>query len=116
MCRVRPSGAETRITLQTCQRPPACPPACPIPAHIRMYERNILADEVKKVLMSGEIIENYPEDRPLPSCLVLGYASNQRPIHTVVAVDEREPMLWVITVYIPSVDEWDEGFNRRKAQ
>jgi len=31
-------------------------------------------------------------------------------------VDERESMLWVITVYIPSVDEWDEGFNRRKAQ
>ena len=83
---------------------------------LRMYERKILADEVKEVLMSGEIIENYPEDRPLPSCLVLGYASNQRPIHAVVAVDERESMLWVITVYIPSTDEWDEGFNRRKAQ
>jgi hypothetical protein len=74
------------------------------------------ADEVKKVLMSGKIIENYPEYRPLPSCLVLGYASNQRPIHAVVAVDEREPMLWVITVYIPSIDELDEGFNRKKAQ
>lgn len=83
---------------------------------LRMYERKILADEVKEVLMSGEIIENYPGDRPFPSCLVLGYASNQRPIHTVVAVDERESMLWVITVYIPSTDEWDEGFNRRKAQ
>ena len=35
---------------------------------IRMREREIYVDEVKKVLMCGEIIEEYLEDRPFPSC------------------------------------------------
>jgi len=83
---------------------------------LRMYERNIIADEVKGILISGEIIESYLEDRPLPSCLILGYTTKQRPIHVVVSVDKEEQMLWVITVYIPSLEEWEEGFRRRKTK
>jgi len=81
---------------------------------LRMYERNIIADEVKEILISGEIIESYLEDRPLPSCLILGYTTKQRPIHVVVSVDKKDQMLWVITVYIPSLEEWEKGFRRRK--
>jgi len=83
---------------------------------LRMHERRIFADEVKEALISGEIIEEYPKDRPLPSCLMLGHTVEQRPIHAVVAVDEGESMLWVITVYIPTGEEWAEGFKRRKGQ
>ena len=81
---------------------------------LRMYERGIRADEVKEVLASGEIIELYTEDKPLPSCLLLGYTSKNRNIHVVVAVDKDEPMLWVITVYLPTTEEWDEEFRMRK--
>ncbi len=81
---------------------------------LRMYERNILADDVKKALINGEIIEHYPDDRPLPSYLVLGYAENKRTIHTVVAVDTEEQLLWVITVYEPNLEEWEPGFQRRR--
>ena len=81
---------------------------------IRMRERGIRADEVKEALMNGEIIEDYPEDRPFPSCLVLGFADNQKPIHAVLAMDVDDRIIWVITVYSPSDEEWEHGYKRRK--
>lgn len=39
----------------------------------RMFERRIGRDEVRNVLDQGEVIEAYPEDRPFPSQLVLGW-------------------------------------------
>ena len=61
-----------------------------------------------------EIIEDYPNDRPLPSYLILGFAENQKPIHAVVAIDVDEQIIWVITVYSPSLREWEDGYKRRK--
>lgn len=81
---------------------------------IRMRERKIRADDVKQILINGEIIEDYPNDRPLPSYLILGFAENQKPIHAVVAIDVNEQIIWVITVYSPSLREWEDGYKRRK--
>ncbi len=81
---------------------------------LRMSQRNISADAVKQTLQRCEIIEDYPEDRPLPSALVLGYTENNRVLHTVIALDEGEEMLWIITVYEPTLLEWEEGFKKRR--
>ncbi len=81
---------------------------------LRMHKRNFKADEVKQTLIEGEVIEDYPDDRPLPSCLILGYNSQHRAMHVVVAVDENDQMLWVITVYEPTLDEWEVGFKTRR--
>lgn len=81
---------------------------------LRMHKRGISADEVRDALISGEIIESYLKDWPLPSYLIFGYTKKQRPLHAVVAVDNNNMMLWLITVYIPTVEEWEEGFRRRK--
>lgn len=83
---------------------------------LRMNQRKISADEVKTSLLNCKIIEDYPEDYPLPSGLVLGYTENNRPIHTVAALDESEEMLWIITVYEPTLLEWEEGFNKRRKE
>lgn len=48
----------------------------------RMFQRKISVAEVKSVVAAGKMIENYPEDLPYPSKLVLGY-SNERPLHVV---------------------------------
>jgi len=80
---------------------------------LRMHEREIHADEVKNVLIKGEIIEEYPEIRPLPCYLILGHGAGKSPIHAVVAVYTDEQMLWIITVCNPSTDEWDVEFKRR---
>ncbi len=39
----------------------------------RMYQRRIGEDEVRKVVKAGETIEDYPDDFPYPSRLVLGW-------------------------------------------
>ncbi|TRZ88390.1 MAG: DUF4258 domain-containing protein [Methanosarcinales archaeon] len=81
-----------------------------------MRQRKITADEVKKALQGCKIIEDYPEDRPFPSGLVLGYTENNRAVHAVIATDETEEMLWIITVYEPTILEWKEGFEKRRKE
>ena len=60
-------------------------------AHVaqRMMERSISRADVITAICSGEIIEDYPDDFPLHSCLILGIV-NKNPIHVVVAQDEEE--------------------------
>lgn len=77
----------------------------------RMYERSISEDEVKKSILTGEIIENYPDDKPYPSNLSLLVLSN-RPLHVVYAENEKE--LIVITVYEPNPNKWNPNFKVRK--
>ena len=81
---------------------------------IRMRERDIYADEVKYIMLNGEIIEEYPEDKPFPSCLIFGFTKKQKPIHIVISIDSDDQIIWVITVYSPSKEEWEDGFRRRK--
>jgi len=83
---------------------------------IRMRARGIYADEVKYIMLHGEIIENYPDDRPFPSCLVFGLTEKQEPIHIVIAIDFDDQIIWVITVYYPHREEWEDGFKRRKTK
>lgn len=39
----------------------------------RMAERRVTVDEVRAALVQGETIEDYPDDTPYPSRLVLGW-------------------------------------------
>ncbi len=81
---------------------------------LRMHQRVISADEVKEALSKPVLVEDYPDDNPLPSVLVLGYTLKGRPIHAVIAMEEKEPLVWVITVYEPAVDQWEKDFLKRK--
>jgi hypothetical protein len=38
-----------------------------------MFERNISDEVVEKVIKNGKIIEEYLDDKPYPSFLILGY-------------------------------------------
>ena len=80
---------------------------------LRMRQRGIDVDDVKNALLSCKIIEEYPEDRPMPSFLTMGYTRTEEPLHIVIAVDNEDNMLWVITVYRPDPNEWESGFTRR---
>ena len=78
----------------------------------RLFERNICLDDVKTVLMNGEIIEQYPDDYPFPSCLLLGYTSTGRPLHIVCGSNGTE--LWIITAYFPNPANWTDDFRQRR--
>lgn len=79
----------------------------------RMFERQISAEDVRGVLAAGETIEQYPNDTPYPSRLVLGGRQN-RPIHVVVADNIEGSELIVITVYEPDPALWEPDFRRKK--
>jgi hypothetical protein len=78
----------------------------------RLLQRNITIDDVINVLMKGEIIEQYPDDYPYPSCLVLGLTVSGRYLHIVCGGSETE--LWLITAYYPNPDDWSDDFKVRK--
>jgi uncharacterized protein DUF4258 len=90
---------------------PALPLVYRIHAVQRMAERDISEEDVAMVARTGKEIESYPDDKPYPSRLSLGWA-HDHPIHVVTATTEHE--IIVITVYEPDPDLWEPGFERRK--
>jgi hypothetical protein len=78
----------------------------------RIFRRGIGTGDVKKVLVSGEIIEQYPTDYPFPSCLMLGSTEAGRALHVVCGSSGAE--LWLITAYFPDTAEWLEDYRQRR--
>lgn len=81
-------------------------------AILRMFQRRIRETDVRFVLENGEIIQDYPDDDPYPSRLILGWKS-QRPLHVVAAFPPSIDEVIVITVYEPDPLLWSEDFRRR---
>ncbi len=77
-----------------------------------MHKRRIKIDEIIHVVKNGEIIRRYPDDTPYPSCLILGFTTDNEPIHVVCAVAENN--LSMITAYHPSREEWEDDFKSRR--
>jgi hypothetical protein len=77
----------------------------------RMFKRQISNAAVLQVLDTGTTVEQYPDDFPYPSRLVLGWWKS-RPIHVVVADDIEQGIRIVVTVYQPDLEEWEPGFTR----
>ncbi|HDZ00159.1 MAG TPA: DUF4258 domain-containing protein [Nitrospirae bacterium] len=69
--------------------------------------------EVSEAVLSGKIIESYPEDEPYPSCLIYGRTSESRPLHIVCAYGKDDGIVIIITVYQPDPGKWID-FERRK--
>lgn len=79
----------------------------------RMFERRITDEDVRHVIESGEVIQEYVDDKPYPSRLLLGWVA-RRPLHVVVADNHEDRMTIVITVYEPDGALWEEDFRRRR--
>lgn len=81
--------------------------------NMRLKERFISRDTILNSWESYEIVESYPDDKYLPSYLVIAHHENQ-PYHVHVAVDRINDNVRIVTAYKPSRDEWDEGFKARR--
>lgn len=57
----------------------------------------------ENIIMTGEIIEQYPNDYPYPSCLTLGNKDTDKPLHAVVGTNGEQ--LWIVTAYYPSPEK-----------
>ena len=78
----------------------------------RLRERKITIDDIINGIKNGEIIEDYPDDYPYPSCLVLGFSLNDTHIHIVCGVGDNK--LWLISAYYPTLDLWEDDYKTRK--
>lgn len=75
-------------------------------------ERMITPQEVERVVMTGELVENYPHDSRGHSCLLLGVGDTDRAIHVVCS--PKAEYLAVITAYLPDTDQWSSDYRRRR--
>jgi len=67
--------------------------------------RDISVQEIREAFEDAEIIEDYPEDKFGPSCLVLGFTDRERPLHIQCSYPSR-PLVKIITLYEPDPDRW----------
>jgi len=74
--------------------------------------REISVHEIREAVSTGEIIEDYPDDKYGPSCLILGFSLTKRPLHVQCSYPSR-PIVKVITVYEPEAAEWIDYRVRR---
>ena len=75
----------------------------------RIIERGIELAQVKRAILDGEVIEDYPDDFPYPSALILGHG-----LHVVAGVGDGR--LWLITAYRPNPAQWDNDLKTRKVK
>ncbi len=79
---------------------------------VRLLQRNISQEDVENALLNGNIIEEYENDYPYPSCLVYGINLKNEVLHIVCGLNETE--LWIITAYYPDNIQWEEDLKTRK--
>ena len=79
---------------------------------VRLFQRSITQEDIENALLNGEIIEEYENDYPYPSCLVYGINLNNEVIPIVCGLNETE--LWIITAYYPDNIKWEDDLKTRK--
>jgi len=71
-------------------------------------------DEIYFSVLHGEIIEDYPGDKPYPSCLIYGMTFSGDPVHSVWAYNEENQWAVLVTVYRPDPDRWIRWRERKR--
>jgi len=79
----------------------------------RMFQRDISEDAVENAVKNGKIIEEYLDDKPYPSFLILDFENDDtnKPIHVVFAKNEDE--IIIITAYQPEKSKWTNNYQTR---
>ncbi len=78
----------------------------------RTVERNISELEIRQAGTEAILIEDYPDDKYSPSCLLLGFTNAKRPLHFQVSYVESD-LTKIITIYEPDSAEWIDYKKRR---
>ncbi len=67
-------------------------------------------EDIIYVLLTGKIIEEYPDRQRV---LVYGEMINGIPLHVICNYSDSD-ILYIVTIYIPSDDEWTCNYQKRK--
>jgi hypothetical protein len=71
-------------------------------------------EEIYFSVLHGEIIEDYPTDKPYPSCLIYGQTFRGDPVHSVWAYNEQNGWAVLITAYRPDPNLWLNWRERKR--
>ena len=76
--------------------------------------RDISVAELEDAMVKHiEIIEDYPDDKYGPSCLILCYTKAGRPLHVQCSYPSR-PLVKIITLHEPDPELWLDFRVRRQ--
>jgi hypothetical protein len=78
--------------------------------NMRLERRHITRDEILNTVDSYSIVESYPQDKYLPSYLVVAADS----FHILFATDVADDNLRVGTAYRPDLGEWELDLRTRR--
>ena len=81
--------------------------------NMRLKERFIPREMILNSVDHFEIIEEYPGDKYLPSCLVYSEYNGVK-FHMLIAIDYDDRSIILVTTYLPSPDKWHEDLKTRK--
>lgn len=74
----------------------------------------LTVEEIEQAIVSGEMIEERPDDPRGESRLVAGKTQTGKILHVVIGTRFNKPV--IVTVYLPSVGKWSRGIIRRRQQ
>ena len=74
--------------------------------------RHISVQEIREAFANSQIVEDYPDDKYGPGCLVLGFTLADRPVHILCSYPSR-PLVKIVTPYEPDPDLWIDFRTRR---
>lgn len=79
-----------------------------------LIKRGVTLSQVKAGIASGKVIEQYPDDYPHPSALILGYTNDGKPLHIVVGMGDD--VIWFVTTYYPDSNIWESDYKTRRVR
>lgn len=74
--------------------------------------RRIRVGEIREAIADSGVIEDYPNDKYGPSCLIFGRTQADRILHIQCSYPGRS-LVKIITVYEPDRDRWNADFAQR---
>jgi hypothetical protein len=76
---------------------------------------SVTTHDVEAALEHPEILEVYPDQhRFLPDCLVMAIDATGNPLHCVIAINQAQNYILIVTVYRPSPEVWQDDWKTRK--
>ena len=83
--------------------------------NMRLVGRHITRKEILEAVDDYELIESYPEDKYLPSYLVLG-TFPATGFHVLFAADVEGDNVRIVTAYRPDLNEWECDLRNRRSK
>lgn len=78
----------------------------------RLDQRQITVSELKEAILSGVIVETYPDDKPFPSCLIMGKIRGGFPLYVVCGISSDA--IHIITTHWMDPAKWLDPTTRRE--